>query len=112
MLRELAAARDDSASLLDASHVADLQRERDDLVLRAIAAEGAANRRLLAIMEAHRLVDLADTCGARWVRGTTPAILNHPDQEPALEMMSAVSSAKLFTRKVAHSEGINHGRTA
>lgn len=112
MLRELAAARADSASLLSQSGTADAYRERDAILLRAIAAEGAANRRLQLILEAHRLATLANDCGARWVKTTTPAVLQHPDQEPALEMMSAISSTMELTRKSAQSEGFNHGRTA
>lgn len=112
IVRELAGARDDRASLSVQPDYVAINRERDQAVARAIAAEGAAHRRLLVILETHRLVTLADDCGARWVRGTMPAILSHPDQGPALEMMSAVSSAKELTRKGALTEGINHGRTA
>ena len=45
-----------------------------EAVARAIAAEGVANRRLQVILETHRVVTLADDCGARWVRTT---IANH-----------------------------------
>jgi len=112
IVRELAGARDDRSDLVERPDYASIHRERDQAVARAITAEGVANRRLQVILETHRVVTLADDCGARWVRTTIPAILQHPDQEPALEMMSAVSSAKELTRKGAFTEGINHGRSA
>jgi len=116
IVRELRAARAAERNLAVFAELARreqaAQRARTDALAEAIAASGAADRRLRIILEAHRLATLVNDCGARWVRGTTPAVLNHPDQEPALEMMSAISSTMELTRKGAQSEGINHGRSA
>lgn len=116
MWRELRAAQAAERNLAVFAELAkreqEARRERGDAVASAIAANGAADRRLRLLLEAHRLASLANDCGARWVKTTTPAVLNHPDQGPALEMMSAISSTAELTRKGAFTEGINHGRSA
>jgi len=116
MWRELRAAQAAERNLAVFAELArreqEAQRGRMDAMAEAIAANGAADRRLRLLLETHRLASLAHDCGTRWVKTTTPAILNHPDQGPALEMMSAISSTVELTRKGAQSEGINHGRSA
>lgn len=115
MARELRAARAAERNLAVFAEMAqreqEARRERGDAIAAAIAANGAADRRLRLLLEAHRLASLANDCGARWVKTTTPAVLNHPDQGPALEMMSAISSTAELTRKGATEEGSNYGRT-
>lgn len=95
MARELRAAR--AAS----SDFARLARREHEAAARVLAAEGEANRRLLVVLETHRLTAMANRHLSAWADETPQAWTTDPKQERIRLAHSAVWAAKNLTQESA-----------